>query len=83
MKMHSNGINNCVLGDNILINPQSHSVYSYSIDIKLYDNSLSEAKANCNASKDYSYSECVDGVVNKELVPVMNCTPPWTSKRLF
>ncbi len=68
-------------GDNMNINTDSGNVYSFTVNVMVTDSSLSAATANCDASKDYNYSSCVDDIVNTDLIPQLNCTPPWLSTR--
>ena len=68
-------------GDNININTENAMVYSFTVNVMITDSSLSLATDNCNASKDYNYSSCVDKIVSEEYISQMNCTPPWISPK--
>jgi hypothetical protein len=67
------------LGDNIRIIITSQSIYSFFVDVEIYE--ASPEKSNCNPDPIYSYEQCVDEQVHADLKPRINCVLPFLSER--
>ena len=68
-------------GDNMHIQAGNSLVYSYTVDIEVHDMSYSAQFTGCNASEEYSFSDCVDEKIQEDLIPKLGCIPPYLSSK--
>ena len=67
------------LGDKIRILMTNPSLYSFFVDVEIYE--ARPEKSNCNPDPTYSYEQCVDQQVHADLKPRINCVPPFLSEK--
>jgi hypothetical protein len=67
------------LGEKIRIFTTNPSIYSFFVDVEIYE--ARPEKSNCNSNPDYSYEQCVDEQVHTDLKPRLNCVPPFLSEK--
>ena len=67
------------LGDKIRISWNKKSIYSFFVDVEIYE--AKPKKSKCNPDPNYSYEQCVDEHVNADLKPRINCVLPYLSER--
>ena len=67
------------LGDKIRISGTLKSIYSFFVDVEIYE--ADPEKTNCNPDPIYSYEQCVDEQVHADLKPRINCVLPFLSER--
>ena len=66
------------LGDKIRIFKNNPSIYSFFVDIEIYE--AAQKKTNCNPDPNYSYEHFVDEQVHADLKPRMKCVLPYLSE---
>ena len=65
---------------NIMKMPVMEStVETLRVNIDVYDRTETADKDNCEPSTKYNYSQCVENGIQEDLLPKLNCIPPWLS----
>ena len=67
------------LGDKVRIFMTNPSIYSFFVDVEIYE--AEPRKNSCNPDPNYSYEQCVDNQVHADLKPRLNCVLPYLSER--
>ena len=67
------------VGEKIRIFMTNPSIYSFFVDVEIYE--ATPEKTNCNPNPNYSYEQCVDEQVHADLKPKINCVLPFLSER--
>ena len=65
---------------NIMKMPVKEStVETLRVNIDVYDRTETADKDKCEPSIKYNYSQCVENKLKEDLLPKLNCIPPWLS----
>ena len=68
-------------GEEIRLLAGKDQINSYKVDVSISDTTQSADEDDCNPNDKYNYLECVDDVINEDLVPKYGCVPEWLSDK--
>ena len=67
------------IGNIMLMPAKDSTLETLRIKIDVHDRTETADKDNCEPSNKYNYSQCVENKLKEDLLPKLNCIPPWLS----